>query len=450
MKARTKNQKRVVKVNMKVKDIGVRIQNWAKEHVLKHQAVRNKWGTCNCLKCGHTWKGSKEAWHDDIMDTKCPGCKRTMDIISTNKRTAKGGDYFSVVTVADEYQVVTTYKIMAEFKAKQDPKYWFNKCFRIFIREDGKREVFGQVSGGMGYYNHQYQGEFCLRNPRVIDQKYAGEGKLYPKWRLQDYLIRVGFDAYSYKESDYTVVACAHTLLSNPMAETFVKQGYISLFKMTMNMRNDSNIMNDYWPTFKICMRHNFQIPDASSYVDMLQALDFFGKDILNPYYICPRDFQKAHDYWIGKKDKSLLAERRQADEARKVELAREQKAERIKYENRMKKFSGLKIVLENLEIRPFLKIWDVEKAADEMHHCMFKTVRYWQNPDNLLLGTYLKGRLIETTQYSLGQKRVHHSYGKYNKISGAHDTIIKLLKENERKISACFEKKKRKKKVAA
>jgi len=464
MKARTKNQKRVVSLNKKVPKIGVRIKKWAFENAIPHMGVRSQAGTCNCYKCGHTWKGSKEAWHDDVMGVTCPNCKREIDLHSTNKRTATIGEYFSVVTTVAEYQVVTTYKIRCQFKAKEackpEPdtyesgwrnksKYWFVKCYRIFIREDGKREVTGMVAGGMGYYNNNYQGDFCLRNPRVIDRKYDGEGILYPKWKLQPYLIRAGFDAYVYQESGYTVVACAKTLLSNPMAETFVKRGWIGFFKMTM--RRDLAELNDYWPTLKICMRNNYDIVDPESYFDMLRILDFYEKDILNPHYVCPRDFDEAHDYWIEKKAKHDVAERRRFEEANKLAAAKKRASLNTEYEKRLKKFSKLKLVSGNIEVRPFLKLDEVELAGQKMHHCIFKSSSYWTKKSNLLLGTYLNGRLIETTQYDLDQSKIYHSYGVNNKPSIVHDQLIELINKNKTLIAAMAKpKKKRKKAVAA
>ena len=206
MIARTKNQKRVVKIHKKKRPMEKRFVKWATKNILTKRGVRSKAGTLNCLECGHHWKSNTpHAWHDEVLDIECPSCKHTLKIKASNKRVFDDSAYFTQITIAKEYQLVRTFSIYARYKTKQKVSHSITECFNIYIRKDGKREVIGPTRGNMFYSSLGWSGFWELRNPNTIDSKYSEEGAIYPIRKIQDWALQKGFNDYALENVNYMV-----------------------------------------------------------------------------------------------------------------------------------------------------------------------------------------------------------------------------------------------------
>jgi hypothetical protein len=441
MKAKTKNQIRVVQVDNKIKSISKRVIKWAEKEIFQELGFRYKSGTINCLKCGSQFKSKTEqAWHDEITETKCPSCKSSLKIKATNNRTASDREYFTFVEKAKEFQVIRTCLINVSYKCKSKAEYKIREVQRIYIGANGKREVVAGVRTGGWSDNWGYSLE--LRNPSTIDRLYGSEGHMYEKWDLHDFIIKAGFNQYVYNENKkYTSYKMMFTMLNVPQLETIEKRGIKELYKYAWD--NPNHILK-YWPTLKICFRNNFDLSKTQSYFDMIEALEYFKKDLRNSHYVCPKNFKEAHDYWIDKAYKKRKAIRDKKTEMEKL-IAIEKEIKHIEdYAERMQKFSDLTFSFGDLKIVPFLNSEEVKEAGKLMHHCIYKTVSYWQESKNLLLGSYYKGKLIETTQYDLNEKEVLHSFGPNNKESKHHKKIVKIIETGNHKIHDCLKPKRK------
>lgn len=51
-----------------------------------------------------------------------------------------------------------------------------------------------------------------------------------------------------------------------------------------------------YKPSFNICNRNHYIIKDASMWEDYMSLLSYFGKDMRNAHYVCPKNLKTAHD----------------------------------------------------------------------------------------------------------------------------------------------------------
>lgn len=435
MKARTKNQKRVVQLDKKVRPIGKRILSWGRENTIKHRGIRYKSGATFCLECGHTWQSqTKQAWQDVVLEQKCECCKRKLKIKSTQNRTDWGDGMITYVDVVGEYQLIRNIEVRATHKVREAADYTFREISRVYLREDGKAEVIGCVNSG-GWSPH-WQWDFDLRQPDRVYSTYDFQGELYIKWKLQPWITKRGFYNCSYADSKFTVLSFMSRLLLNPHAETILKDGRERLFDYSIK---EIKTVENYWRTIKLCMRRGYHIHDPSSYFDMIKAMVFFGKNVEDPKFVCPKNFGEAHDYWIDRKAKYERMQRNKADRIRDQERANKLKKEHAEYNRRMKKFKDLCFTFGDLRIKPLLNIKDVEKAGRLMEHCIYRSTHYWQSKDNLLFGTYENGKLIETTQYSLFSKVCLHSYGPYNKESKHHKKIIGIIKASEHTIAQCL-----------
>lgn len=438
MIARTKNQKRVVSLNNSIKPLGKRIKKWAIEKKLDKLAIRYKSGKIHCLHCSNTWQSdSKVSWHDEIMKIKCSGCGHKVKVEQTNKRTKDDEMYFTQVTVLKEYQLIRTFIVYAEYKCNEKARYFFTECFRTFITEDGKHEVIGLLKGGMfsGYGNF-WTGIMELRGRHSLFQKYSQQGDIYDKWTIQDYILQKGFNSYDYNRSSFMISAVFKKLLTDNFLETMWKLGWIKLFDHCLN-HNDDYLK--YKNVYRICMRHGYRIARPNNYVDMLQALEYFGKDLRNPKFICPENADLAHDIWTRKQAGHRAKIRAEHERQRNLEELAKMVKEKKEYAQRMKRFAFLEFKKGGLTIRPLMTIEEVETAGRLMKHCIYSTSSYWKNRDNLLLGCFDGKKLVETTQYSLSRKKVLHSYGKFNKISEHHEWIVETLSNNTKKILSCL-----------
>jgi len=455
MKPKTKNQKRVYDLNFrvikdfknehgnvydkqidKIKPIGKRMSKWA-ESIFQNYAFRYKSGLINCLKCGHSWKtGLKQAWLDETSGDNCPSCKSQLKIKSTNNRVAEDYEYFTYVTTIKEYQLIRVFKIHADYRTKHPAKYSVSECFRIFINDKGKREVVSSGRTG-AYYDTQHWGFIglgCIKHHNQIDNRYSEQGAIYPKWNLQDYVIKKGFNAYSYENSIYTVSKFISSLLTESKTETLVKEFWTEAIDASIR---DIEKIKKYWHVFKICIRKNYRPDNLQNYFDMLNALDYFEKDTHNAYYVCPKYFKNSHDYWIDKKRKHI--DKKLKEERLQIYLENSNQ-----YHLKMIKFKDLEFNFGKLKIIPFLELQEVKEAGEKMHHCIFKTESYWFNENNLLLGSYYNGKLVETTAYYLDEQRVYHSYGLQNKKSKHHAKIIKIINTGKHKINECLKPKRK------
>ena len=447
MRAKNKYQRRVIAVDKKVKPIGKRIINWANEHILDVPGTRNKYGTLTCYKCNHKWKSqTKQSWQDKIIEMKCPNCKRDIHLTKDNSRTAKDECFFTYVDKIEEFQVVRTFIQYVYYKSNKPPRYVIDEVYRIYLDEEGRSNVVGRLRAGGYYYWSHFNGMRELRHPDTIKDKYSNEGTVYPKWKLQDYVIKAGFDAYVYHESGKTVVANLKVMLTVPNLETVLKTKDEDLISYAWR---EPDTLKKYWSTLRICWRNNYKIRSWQTYFDMIKAMRMFGKDLRNRHYVCPGNFNIAHTYWTDKLyqryQKMQEVRNLRADERQKLadwEYQQRLLKKKDEYNMKMLKFKHLEFKFGKLKIVPLMTVDIVEEAGELMHHCIYKTDGYWTKKDNLLFGTYVDGELVETTQYSISNKEVYHSYGKYNQKSKYHDKIVKIIQTGTHKISECLQKK--------
>lgn len=57
-----------------------------------------------------------------------------------------------------------------------------------------------------------------------------------------------------------------------------------------------------YWPSMKICRRHGYHISDYTIWIDHIDLLLHFNKDIRSPKFICPEDLNKEHNRLVRKR----------------------------------------------------------------------------------------------------------------------------------------------------
>jgi hypothetical protein len=254
---------------------------------------------------------------------------------------------------------------------------------------------------------------------------------MYPYRRILPELYRNGFyDDYC----GFHPARLFQLLLGSTIAETFFKANNIEMLKvLSLNEKE----LTKFWPSYKICMRHNFKIDDWSTWFDHMKLLKYFKYDLRSPKYICSPTFIDDHNKLLKRKwkiDEAIRQEKIKNDKiafeaAEKIRIAREKEILKKK-----KKFFNLKFSDGIIDIVVLSKIKDFEREGKILNHCVYKN-GYYKKPFSLILSARKNRIRLETIELDLNDMRIIQSRGYDNKDSKYHNDILKLMYNNINKI---------------
>lgn len=171
---------------------------------------------------------------------------------------------------------------------------------------------------------------------------------------------------------------------------------------------------------FKIVVRHHYEVEDPASYMDYLKALIYLGKDLHNPFYVCPDDFEYMHDTYIAKMKK-------QQDKMVAEKIAKEQEKANEQYIAWRKRFFDMVISDGTIECRILRSVEDFFKEGEAMHNCVYQC-DYYKKPYSLIFSARKDGKRVETVEFDLTKNKVIQAYGKCNKFSAYHEEVVNLV----------------------
>ena len=210
-------------------------------------------------------------------------------------------------------------------------------------------------------------------------------------------------------------------LLSNPVAETMVKTGQLSVFR---HMLLKQLYTIPYAHALNICNRNGYKIEDASMWFDYMDMLAYFNLDTHNACYVCPRDLKGEHD--------KLMKRKRRIENKRKLEERLKEAAQwEEEYKKEKGRFFDLCINTEDIIITVLQSVSEFVQEAEIMHHCVYSN-QYFKKKDSLILSAKdKKGNHLETVELNLNTMQVIQSRGVCNKNTEHHHRIIELVKKN-------------------
>ena len=236
-----------------------------------------------------------------------------------------------------------------------------------------------------------------------------------------------------------------YLLLTDSKAETLMKAKQHSILKYYVE---HSWKINNHWATIKICLRNKYKVSDASIYFDYLDLLSYFGKDLHNAKYVCPRNMKKEHDKLAARKHVILEREHRireqQAEERKKLKAIEDEQ----KFLEMRKKFFGMEFSDGKITVRVLESIEAFMEEGKTMKHCVFSN-QYYLKSDSLILSACLNGKKLETVEISLKSLKVVQCRGKHNSNTEFHDDILKLVNKNIPLIRKRIRKKEKQKMTA-
>lgn len=441
MKPRTKLQKQVVELSGKLPVITKVQKEWAKEHVFDHVAYRCKdelW----CSECGKMWidTSNSELGTTVLGDkTECPYCHHKLDVKVSRKQKKHEEAYMSILQVRGGFQVVR--HILCWRNARKETaqigrmsycpvSYDFTEMVQEWISEDGKRTIIARPMnmGGNGWIysaplsiKSEY-GSSCWNYRGDI---YAIWGELYPRKELLPELKKRGLNR---RFPDVTQSKLIRDLLkgSNDV-ELCLKTGQISMLK---HMYKTGFSQLRYKPSFNICNRNHYIIKDASMWEDYIALLVYFGKDLRNAHYVCPKNLKIEHDKLLEKKREREAKLRRERDRIKAICEREKLMKDIADFYERMEKFFGMKITDGNIVICPLESITQFYQEGKAMHHCVYAQ-RYYASKNTLILSATIDGKRVETIEVNLKTLDVVQSRAVCNGVSEYHDKIVKLVKKN-------------------
>jgi hypothetical protein len=412
MKPKTKFQKQVMEAGKNLPPINKTQVKWAYQNCFEHIGRRTKKDVVTCLECGHEWTDTVVEQH-----CICPNCGAKLTITDTRKRVFNQSEYFCIITVCGDFQVLRFFLVKCKAKAGEKACYSVSEVVRRWIAPDGKYLVTARLRQ-MGFYVDLWNlcSNIELRPEKPV-YNIMPTG-VYPRQRLIPEIKRSGYIA---PLNGITPFELFRTLLSDSRAETLLKTGQTSLLKFFAGDR--FKYIDRYWASIRICVRNSYKVDDASIWRDYIDLLRFFGKDLHNAKYVCPADLKTEHDRYVQKKRDWQEKERR--------EKAREKALEDdTTYKEMKSRFFGIQFTDGLINVRVLESVEEIMQEGDSLHHCVF-TNEYHLKPDNLILSACTDGQRLETVEFSLSKMQVVQSRGLCNQNTEYHDRIIGLVKKN-------------------
>ncbi|MEJ6982397.1 PcfJ domain-containing protein [Pedobacter sp. P351] len=437
MRPKTRQQHRVIELSSKLPNLEKTVTPWAFEKVIKHLAYRNKSNT-SCLSCGHVWKGN-----DIHKKDVCPSCKRRVTVEDSRKKKLSQLVYFAVIDTCDEFQLNRYFQMRTYHKSGQEPRIYLQEIVQQFMKPDGKHELVARNRGGMSYYqNHNFSGELEIRDRTYMHGKYnIWPSKIYPKMKYLPIYKRNGFKGNFGESTPFDIF---NYILKDSKAETLIKTKQYSLLDVRFSSKSEK--IEKFWNSIKICIRNGYIVKDALTFLDYLQLLEFFKKDLYNSKFVCPENLKQVHDKLVAKKrkidrliqiqqDKEFEARRALEKQREREERISRMDADQLEYVSTKSYYFRLQFTDGDLTIKVLESVQEFLLEGDTLNHCVF-TNEYYKEEDSLILSARINGVSIETIEVSLSELRIIQSRGKNNQPTAHSERVRKLVQKNMRHIA--------------
>lgn len=432
MKPRNKREREVAQLSSMLPPLTIQ-EEWAKGHVFSHQAFKCKdelW----CSDCGQTWVNAGASELSVILgiDNKvqCPCCHQNLKVVVSRKQKNDEVNYMTIATISGGYQVLR-HVYCYRFTRKKDSYlcYFFEEVVQEWISEDGKRTIMAKPMN-MGSTGWLYSEPLSIKNEYgtsyYFGDGYSLWGEIYPEIRLLPILKKRGLRNSFHNVAPSKLIRAL--LTGGNDCELCVKT---KQYNMLQYLIKSGSRHITHKPSFNICNRNKYKIKDASMWVDYINLLVYFHKDIRNAHYICPKNLKEEHDVLMNKKDRIEAELRRQRDRERVVRNALSKKESILEFYKEKMKFFGIEIKGDGITIHPIESVTQFYQEAKAMKHCVFSN-GYYKRKDCLILSARdNEGKRLETIELNLKTFDIVQSRAVCNGVSEHHDRIIQLVKKN-------------------
>lgn len=419
MKARTKLQLDVIQRSKELRNLDNFMCEWVKTDYVTYTGFATK-KRAICMQCG-------ESFSTELVSRKravCPHCSTKLKIEVSRKTTEKQTFYTAYAQTYCEYQVVRYFVHYCYFGAGKQAKIGSWEIMQLWVKEDGKCEIVG-LNHRLTNYCDAWTGDWEIRKEQRYYGYYNGSkyniwpDKYHPESKFKEIYFKYGINA---NLDGLTFLEAIQEIPRNPRFETLLKCKQYHL----LNLFRSRTMTNDYWSAIKICIRNKYKVKDTQVWVDYVDLLLYFNKDIHNAKYVCPANLKKEHDRYVKKK--------REVQKRLEIERKRKQAEE---YEMRFRELKshllGITIPADKLVIKTLDSVQEYLEEGDLMNHCVF-TNEYFLKSDTLCLSARLQedpNQPLETIELSLKDVKVVQCRGKNNQNTEYHGQILKAVRKN-------------------
>jgi hypothetical protein len=395
------------------------------QHKLAVKNIFSKYGTTShktlcCLECGHKWKNAN-AFQNGYRPKSytCPSCKEKIEFLQPS-REYQVNSYFTKIETKSNFQIVRIFFMEKLMYKGTIPMYYTTEVMQHFIGLNGRVTSLAKPTNAMTMYYDSWRksgdlsimaNDFLTTNRGRIESNYT-----LPRPTFLKEVTRNGFNGNYYDMAPQNLFS----LLFKQQAETLLKTNQIGLFKAVITRETQ---IKKYWNSIKICIRNNYEIKSASTYLDYVTLLEKFGKDLSNPKYVCPSDLTIAHD--------KLVAKYRVIRQKQKVEEMKQRAIEQqAKYKEEKAPFFGISFSNGKITIKVIDDVQDFILIGDTLKHCIYSS-EYFDKKQSLILSATIEDRPVETIEVSLSEMKIVQARGLQNKASKYNKEIKQLINDN-------------------
>lgn len=434
MKPRTKIQKEVFELSKSLPPITERKKAWGIEKCFTRFAYQTKKETI-CFECGHEWETIKK-----VKRCTCPKCGTKLMVRDDNKRKVHEAAYYAVVTTSGGYQVVQMLLIWQNLRVREHARYTVNEVYQQWISSEAKVVINSIGVNGMGGACDQWiwGSEMTIKSDQDNFRYKLSPYKVYPQVKSLDIFKRNGFKGSFYHVSPRALFV---KIITEPIAETLLKSNQFALLSEYCCSSGYGYSVRKRWQQVKICIRNKYIVKDAKIWLDHIDLLEKYKKDINNAKFICPDDIKLDHKFYIDKERK--IRERKQMEQNKLNAEKRRAEAEKMKskldsleakYKDEKGKFFGVQFVDKGLKVCVLGSVLEFIQEADSLGHCVYSNA-YYSKPESLILSAKMRGKRLETVEVNLNEFRVSQCHGEHNQNSRHHKRIVALVSRNMKAI---------------
>ena len=415
MKPKTKLHHEIIDKAQYLFKIDNKILSWVKADCLEHKGFATKTRVI-CMDCGRSFS-------PELVSRKrasCPHCNTKLKIEQTKKRTDKQHIFVGYADIVDRFQVLRYFEVIGYYKAGEPSRYYTAEIIQQWILPNGKHEYYGQ-NHTLNSHADSWNGPMEIRKYYPNYYTPSDKYEVYPKKYHPDSEFKPEYKKYGIDSNlrGLTFLEAIKLLPESPMAETLLKAKQYSLLG---RLNDHYGATYRYWPSIKICLRNKYFIKDARYYIDYLELLEYFGKDLRNAHYVCPKNLKKEHDLLVAKRKRQR--DREQAASRREKLLKEEKVFEKLK----KSMLTGIAFSDGKIKVHVLENVKEYIEEGDALHHCV---ASYALREDSLVLSARIRGKRIETVEVSLKQLKVVQCRGLQNRNTEYHDQIIELVNKN-------------------
>lgn len=427
---KTKIQKEVALLSQDLPEIGKEIVAWAYENALSKMVVQSR-GSLFCLECGHKWKPEIQL-EAAILGVTCPVCGKKLKLVQGEGRSVfTEAAYVSLIDVRGRFQLERVILAKKQCKKLLRPVYCYHEVMQRWVSGEGEMVVMTIGVNGMSYcadswaYGSHMEVRETYSTKAEIRHDIAPY-RIYPKKKILPIIRRNGFKGSFHGIAPHDLFP---SILRYSIAETLLKAGQASLLKHFLNeFKGDTKkSWAAIWPIIKICIRNNYKVRDASMWLDYLAMIDFFKKDLRNPFYVCPENLKEAHDRYLKKKKTHDKAEKL-------IKLKQQIEKDQQDFLRQKGKFLDLEFTNGRITVKPLRSVKEFLDEADTLKHCLFES-GYYKRADSLIFSARINEKPIETIEVSLKSMLIQQSRGMNNNPSRYHKEIVSLVEDNLQQI---------------